>query len=342
MPTVRVSAEAPDAAILETAAGLLRAGRLVAFPTETVYGLGANALDAAAVDRIYEAKGRPPINPLIVHVASLAMARELAVEWPDLAERLARRFWPGPLTLVVRKADRVPGVVTGGGGTVGLRMPAHPVALALIERAGIPIAAPSANRSNEISPTTAQHVERSLGSCVDLVLDGGATTVGIESTVVDVTGAAPRVLRPGMITAIEIARVANVAGVADVASAGRVAAPAREAAEAPRSPGMLGKHYAPRGRVMLVPARELDAAADTARRDVAAGRRVGALVFTSLGVTGVQEHTMATDPGAYARHLYATLHALDIAGCELIIVEEPPRSEEWRGVVDRLQRATLA
>lgn len=331
MRIVRVSADAPGQGPLHEAAELLRAGGLVAFPTETVYGLGANALDARAVRRIYEAKGRPAVNPLIVHVASVAMARELASEWPDLAEKLARVFWPGPLTLVVRRTEALPREVTGGGTTVGLRMPSHPVALALIEAAGIPVAAPSANRSNQVSPTTAQHVERGLGDRVDLIVDGGATTVGIESTVVDVTGPQPRVLRPGMLSAEEISRAAGVP--VEVAT--------RDAPDATRSPGMLGKHYAPGGRVIVYAAADIDSAAAQARDAIERGDRVGALVFTSLNVAGVLEHAMATDAREYARHLYATLHTLDLAGCGLILVEQPPPTPEWRGVLDRLHRATL-
>jgi len=181
------------------AAALIRAGKLVAFPTETVYGLGANALDAAAVARIFAVKGRPRGSPLIVHVDSLEMARGLALDWPDGAERLARKYWPGPLTLVLRKHPSIPDIVTAGLATVGLRVPAHPLALALIRAAGVPIAAPSANLFTELSPTTAGHVRQSLGDAVDYVLDGGATTVGIESTVLSLVEPRPALLRPGVI-----------------------------------------------------------------------------------------------------------------------------------------------
>lgn len=331
MRILRVNADAPDRDAIRDAADVLLAGGLVAFPTETVYGLGANALDGRAVRRVFEAKGRPAVNPLIVHVSSVAMARELADDWPELAERLARAFWPGPLTLVVPGTRRIPREVTAGGATVGLRMPAHPVALALIEAAGIPIAAPSANRSNEVSPTSAEHVKRGLGDRIELLVDGGPTSVGIESTVVDVTGREPHVLRPGMITAEEISRIA----------ATRVGIATADQVEAPRSPGMMGKHYAPAGGVLLFGAADIDAAA-RARAAVAAGQRVGALVFTSLGVHGVLEHVMALDARDYARDLYAMLHTLDLAGCDLILVEEPPPTAEWRGVRDRLHRATLS
>src|SRR3954447_6536010 len=192
---------------LRRAAELLRAGRLVAFPTETVYGLGANALDADAVDRIFAAKGRPASSPLIVHVDSVEMAQTLVSEWPPIASELAARFWPGPLTLVLPKRALVPDRVTAGLDSVGLRMPAHPVAVALIREADIPLAAPSANRFTELSPTTAEHVRCALGDAIDLILDGGPCTVGIESTVLSLTGGLPVLLRPGMVTQAQIESV---------------------------------------------------------------------------------------------------------------------------------------
>jgi L-threonylcarbamoyladenylate synthase len=220
---------------IEKAAALLRAGGLVAFPTETVYGLGANALDAAAVRRIFEAKGRPLSSPLIVHVSSLELARGLAREWPREAEELAGRFWPGPLTLVVPKAGTIPDIVTGGLPSVGLRMPAHPVARALLEAAQIPIAAPSANRFTELSTTTAAHVRQSLGDAVDLILDGGPCTVGIESTVLSLAGSRPRILRPGMITRTQIEE-----GIGPVEVGGGA-----------ESPGQHPRHYRPRTPLIL-------------------------------------------------------------------------------------------
>jgi L-threonylcarbamoyladenylate synthase len=212
---------------IERAAALLRAGRLVAFPTETVYGLGANAWDESAVRRIFEAKGRPSSSPLIVHVTSIEMARELASDWPEAAELLANRFWPGPLTIVVPKKSRMPDIVTAGLPTVALRIPAHPIAQALLEAAQIPIAAPSANRFTELSPTTAAHVPEGLA---DMILDGGPCTVGIESTVVSLAGSTPRILRPGMITRTQIEHVIGPVQV----TAG------------PESPGQHPRHYSPK------------------------------------------------------------------------------------------------
>src|SRR5580698_9925294 len=217
---------------IRRAAALLRAGRLVAFPTETVYGLGANALDEAAVRRIFEAKGRPHSSPLIVHVASIETARDLANEWPENAELLAKRFWPGPLTIIVPKKSHVPDLVTAGLPSVGLRIPAHPLARALIEAAQIPIAAPSANRFTELSPTTAENVPEGLA---DMILNGGPCTVGIESTVVSLAGPTPRILRPGMITQTEIEQLIGPVEVGGGAE----------------SPGQHPRHYSPRTPIIL-------------------------------------------------------------------------------------------
>jgi L-threonylcarbamoyladenylate synthase len=218
---------------IQQAAELLRAGKLVAFPTETVYGLGANALDAAAVRNIFEAKGRPSSSPLIVHVATIEMARELAAEWPDAAEKLARRFWPGPLTMVVPKKALVPDIVTAGLPSVGLRIPAHPMARALLEAAQIPIAAPSANRFTQLSPTTADHVRQAFPEL--FIVDGGACKVGIESTVISLAGQMPRILRPGMISQRQIEEVI-----------GHV-----ETGAGPESPGQHPRHYSPRTPVFI-------------------------------------------------------------------------------------------
>src|SRR3979490_342999 len=230
-----------NAAEIESAARLLRAGRLVAFPTETVYGLGANALDPEAVARIYAVKGRPPTSPLIVHVSSIDMAQSLVTRWPTIADQLAHRFWPGPLTLVLEKQPTIPPIVTAGLSTVGLRMPSHPVALALIKAAGVPVAAPSANRFTQLSPTTTEHVRRSLGSDVDLILDGGPCQVGIESTVLSLAGPQAVLLRPGAISRAQLeAEIGPVAIATDV----------NEGAHP--SPGMHPRHYSPRTRLILV------------------------------------------------------------------------------------------
>ena len=213
--TVRRIAHAhPEPAVIAEAAAILRRGGVVAFPTETVYGLGANAMDAAAVQSIFAAKGRPADNPVIVHVADTAAARRLAAHWPDIATLLAEKFWPGSLTLILPKRPEMPEVVTAGGSTVGIRVPAHPIALELLRVAEIPIAAPSANRSTQISPTTAAHVMQSLNGRIDLVLDGGPTTGGLESTVLDLTVDPPRILRPGLVTRQQLqAVIGNVARV---------------------------------------------------------------------------------------------------------------------------------
>ena len=284
---------------IERAAELLRAGRLVAFPTETVYGLGANALDAAAVQRIFEAKGRPLSSPLIVHVHSIEMARDLALEWPAEAEKLAQRFWPGPLTIVVPKKACVPDVVTAGLPSVGLRMPAHPMAEALLRAAGIPLAAPSANRFTELSPTTAAHVHAGLGDRIDYILDGGRCTVGIESTVISLTGVVPRILRPG---AISQTQVEAVIGVVEIGGGAE-------------SPGQHPKHYSPRTRIAL--------------GDSPTDGRGYRLDFSN----------MPRNPDSYAEQLYRTLHELDHEGYDWISIELPPDTPEWAGVRDRLLRA---
>jgi L-threonylcarbamoyladenylate synthase len=333
----RLSSCLPDATAIARAADVLRRGGLVAFPTETVYGLGANALDAAAVARIFAAKGRPVNNPLIVHVARIDEARELAAEWPDNAARLAERFWPGPVTLVLAKRPIVPEIVTAGASTVGLRIPAHPVARALLEAAGVPIAAPSANRSNEISPTTAEHVLKSLDGRIDIVLDGGPTSGGLESTVLDLTARPPRILRPGLISPAEIEQVI---GPVERPSLARV-----DSQHPLGSPGQLPRHYAPRAL--------MECCADGGSERVAVltrqGLRVGWLTsanavrdtpsaHTKSGVTTI---VMPTEPATYAAQLYSALHALDDAHVDRIIVDLPPDEEPWLAIRDRLRRGSV-
>lgn len=334
MPLLRIDPDHPPAHALAHAASLLRRGLLVAFPTETVYGLGANALDAAAVARIFAAKGRPSNNPLIVHVADAEAARALVTAWPERAERLAAAFWPGPLTLVLPRQAVVPDLVTAGLQTVAVRVPAHPVALALLRAAAIPIAAPSANRSTELSPTTAQHVAQALGKQVQLILDAGPTSVGIESTVVDLSGPVPRVLRPGSLSAELLSEA--------------LGEPVHAAADptdptAPRAaPGMLERHYAPRATLLVLDATDdgtRDAALARARDAIARGERVGALLIGPAPVPATHPVRMPADPAAYAQRLYATLHDLDAAGCALVLVEAVPEAGAWAGVRDRLRRA---
>jgi L-threonylcarbamoyladenylate synthase len=289
---------------VERAAALIRAGRLVAFPTETVYGLGANALDAAAVERIFAAKGRPRSSPMIVHVDSVEMARALAARWPDAAETLARRYWPGPLSLVVPKRAEIPDIVTAGLPTVGLRMPAHPLALELIRAAGVPIAAPSANRFTELSPTMAGHVPESLA---DYVLDGGPARVGIESTVLSLVDA-PVLLRPGVIPLPEIEALIGPVRVASAPAPGAHA-----------SPGMHARHYRPETPLYLLNPGERP------------GEGHGA--WLRIG------REMPAKPLEYAAVLYETLHRLDAQRLDWIAVERPAETPEWAGVLDRLRRA---
>jgi L-threonylcarbamoyladenylate synthase len=313
------------------AAEALRRGRLVAFPTETVYGLGANALDATAVQGIFTAKGRPEYNPLIVHVSDSEEARRYVTAWPERAERLAAAFWPGPLTLVLPKQPQIPGIVTAGLDSVAIRVPAHPVALALLRAAGLPIAAPSANLFTELSPTTAAHVLKGLGARVDLILDGGPTAVGIESTVLDLSSDRPRVLRPGLLSTEELAAVLQE----EVA----IAQPTRAGAAPRPSPGMMDRHYAPRAELRLFGPENRPEIVAEAGQALAAGELVGALLLSPLEISPAHAIAMPHDAAGYARLLYASLHALDDLGCDLILVERPPETAAWQGVRDRLERA---
>ncbi|MFN2317784.1 MAG: L-threonylcarbamoyladenylate synthase [Gemmatimonadales bacterium] len=324
-----ISAEHPEPERLAEAAAILRGGGLVAFPTETVYGLGANALNRRAVARIYSVKGRPAFNPVIAHVASVEQARALAATWPGHADRLAAVFWPGPLTLVVPKAAIVPDIVTAGAETIAIRVPAHPVALALIHEAGVPLAAPSANRSTAVSPTTAEHVAKGLGGRVDLILDAGPTAVGIESTVLDLTGPRPRILRPGPIGPAALEAVIGPLGADDDA-------PARGAPR--KSPGMMHRHYAPQARIMLFDPDRREGVAEELQRAMVGGVTVGAMLVGD-DLPGHHVLQMPDDPAAYARALYAALHQLDDLGCGLVAIEMVPDTILWGGVRDRLTRA---
>ena len=308
----------PSQAEIEHAASLLRAGKLVAFPTETVYGLGANALDERAVGRIFEAKGRPSTSPIIVHVSSIEMARKVASDWPETAQHLAQKFWPGPLTLVLKKQPAIPAIVSAGLDTVGVRVPSHPVALGLIEAAQLPIAAPSANRFTQLSPTTAQHVREGLGDRVDHVLDGGACTVGIESTVLSLADRAPVLLRPGGISRQQIEAVI-----------GPVAQQTTANSEAHPSPGMHPRHYSPRTKLLLV-----------RNGDVPEEGSGAYLQLHQSPRSEVREVVLMPDEvSEYAARLYQTLHDVDARGYDWIAVEAPPNAPEWEAVRDRLTRA---
>jgi L-threonylcarbamoyladenylate synthase len=319
----------PDDPILREAAAILAAGGLVAFPTETVYGLGADGLNPEAVARIYAAKGRPATNPVILHVDGPASARALVSDWPAAAQALAERFWPGPLTLVLPASSAVPAIVRAGGPSVALRCPAHPVALALIRAVGRPLAAPSANRSQHLSPTRAEHVASSLGEAVDLILDGGPTQAGLESTILDLRGlnqpgGRARILRPGPVASTDLtALVGPLETFEGAVAEGEVQA----------APGMAQRHYAPRARLELV--------APGSGVDGVVGRVAyvgfGRLPVLPVGVHGVR---LPLDAEAVGTRLYALLHELDDAGFDRIVMERVPDSDAWTAVRDRLRRAS--
>ena len=314
----------PQAETLRDAAAVLRAGDLVAFPTETVYGLGGLALSPRSLEAIFRAKGRPPSHPLIAHVLDEAAARALASSWPEQASLLAERFWPGPLTLVVGRGPSVPLALSGGKNTVAIRVPAHPVSRGLLAELGEPIAAPSANAYQTLSPTRAEHVARSLGERVSLILDGGPSPLGLESTVIDLTRSQPRVLRPGALPISELRAVLPDL----VVDAGT---PALESERL--SPGQDAVHYAPRAVLVVLPRSE------AILRSRAEGDRAG-LVLRGPGRSSAQQRVLPETPEGFGRELFAALHDLDAAGVSLIIVEAPPTDEAWLAVRDRLGRAS--
>ncbi|MDR3352634.1 MAG: threonylcarbamoyl-AMP synthase [Zoogloeaceae bacterium] len=332
-----------DADRLRQAVALLLAGELVALPTETVYGLGADAANPEAVARIYAAKGRPARHPLIVHLPAAGHLAQWARAIPPQAHKLAAAFWPGPLTLILRKQDWVPLAVTGGQETVGLRVPAHPLAQALLAafaaaRAPAPagIAAPSANRFGRVSPTTAAHVREELGAAAALILDGGPCAVGIESTIIDFSRATPEILRPGAIEAREIERVLGGA---------HLSTPSGPSPDAPRVSGALASHYAPGTPVRLV---ATDMLPQTLASTQAAGQRCALLCFAreAAGKSGqdfpeqaAAIRRMPDDPIAYARALYASLRELDHLGLDFLLIETPPTHPAWLAIHDRLNRA---
>ncbi len=303
------------------AAGILRAGGLVAFPTETVYGLGADASSAAAVARLYRVKGRPADHPVIVHFSAPETAFAWASEIPEAARKLAARFWPGPLTLILKRSAKAQDFVTGGQDSVGLRVPSHPVAQQLLREFGGGVAAPSANLFGKLSATTALHVREDLSSDVDLVLDGGASEVGIESTIVDLSGGAPVLLRPGGISRAQLEKALN-------------SKIEEKSSSSPRHSGGLERHYAPKTPALLVPAHRLDA--EIAKRGIS----VAVLAFSRPDERVEYWIRMPREPRAYAQRLYAALRELDAAGCGAILVESPPETAAWDAIRDRLSRAT--
>jgi L-threonylcarbamoyladenylate synthase len=314
------------------AAELLRAGELVALPTETVYGLAANALNADAVRRIFEIKGRPSHNPIIVHVASLQMARRCVSSWPSVAKKLAAEFWPGPLTLVLPRSKEIPDVVTAGGPTVGIRWPSHPLMQAVIRACGFPLAAPSANRTNQVSPTNAEHVRKDLDGQISLIVDGGQSQIGIESTVLDLASTPPRLLRPGMIQAESLLGVMG----------GELLSGPAHNETVLRSPGLLVRHYAPKAKLVIWHWRNEDELAARLKKVKFAREKIHVIaheiipLHEKLGRVSVIPH----DAEAFARALYAELHQCDEEGAALIVVEKPPDGEPWTAIIDRLTRAS--
>jgi L-threonylcarbamoyladenylate synthase len=316
------------------AAELLRAGEVVALPTETVYGLAANALDEKAVAKIFQIKGRPAGNPIIVHVVSNEMAKRCVTDWPELASKLSKSFWPGPLTMVLPRAKEIPGNVTAGGATVGVRWPSHPFIQAVIRECDFPLAAPSANLSNRVSPTNCEHVRAQLGEKISLIVDGGQSQVGIESTVLDLTVSPPKILRPGMVHAESLAPVVAESGIQNPESRIRTEGTLR-------SPGLLEKHYSPKAKLIV-----LDWHDDADLRSQLSILNFEPSTCFVIAHTKIPagDHfadvsVMPHDAEAFARAFYAELHRCDEAGAELVVVETPPETAEWSGIADRLRRA---
>ena len=301
------------------AAEILGRGGLVAFPTETVYGLGADASSGKAMARLYAVKGRPADHPVIVHFGSALEAFKWG-EATNEANALAGRFWPGPLTMILRRSEKAKDFVTGGQPSVGVRVPSHPVARELLETFGKPIAAPSANRFGRVSPTTAAHVREDLGADVDLVLEGGPSEVGIESTIVDLSSGAAVLLRPGKISKYELQGLVEL----------------RQAESSPRHSGGMERHYAPKTPARLVPTHELDKEISKLKA------RAAVLAFSRPDERVDFWLRMPRDPAAYAQKLYAALRELDGGGCDAILIEAPPADSGWEAVLDRLRKATAA
>lgn len=334
-----VDPQRPDTAVLTRAAAVIQAGGLVAFPTETVYGLGADGLNETAVRRIFQAKGRPAHDPIIVHVAETADLPRVAANVPQMAYELAARFWPGPLTLVLPRGTAVPDAITAGGPTVAVRCPQHPLAQALIRAAGTPIGAPSANRFSHTSPTTAQHVWDDLAGRIELILDGGPTPIGVESTVLDVTGAAPLLLRPGGVTVEELTAVLGPIHVFERQGKAPAAMPA---------PGMLDRHYAPQAELRLFTGPETAVRA-AMRRTIALERENGRGVALLLAAEDVPYFMDLDAPignvgslqnlSQVAQNLFRVMRELDVPATDLILARDFPAAGLGLAIRDRLRRA---
>lgn len=296
---------------IQLAAEAILAGELIAMPTETVYGIAADATNPKAIAKLFELKGRPAENPLIVHISDFVQLEDIVGEWTPAADVLANRFWPGPLTLVVKKSDLIPSIVTGGLDTVAVRMPDHPVALEVIESAGVPIAAPSANRFMQLSPTSAGNIDPAISTKLAFILDGGPCRIGLESTVVDITQNPPRILRPGGISRGDIQAALGIQ-LGEVPSNGER-----------RGPGMYARHYAPYGQVMLC--------------DALGDEDAGLVIGEPKNEMQLQ---MPGDPVAYGARLYDYLHKLDAMGVPVIKIERPPDTGDWEAVMDRLRKAS--
>ena len=313
-----------DAEAIRQAAGIIRGGGIVAFPTETVYGLGANGYNPLAVARIFEVKRRPSFDPLILHVADPADVRKLVKEIPSSAKKLIERFWPGPVTVVLLKEENIPDIVTAGLPSIAVRMPDHPMALSLIKESKCPIAAPSANPFGYLSPTTAEHVREQLGDQVDLILDGGPCTVGVESTIVSFLDGKPKLLRPG---GVSLEEIESAIGEVEIR-------PVKE--DRPSAPGMLSRHYAPRTPIVL----------DWSEKslDSYKGRRIGLLAFrkpgTSLKFNHIEVLSKKGDLREAAANLFTAIRRLDDLRLDLILAESVPEVELGRAIMDRLRRAT--
>ncbi len=343
---ITVDAAHPDAGAIEEAASIIRRGRLVAFPTETVYGLGANARDSMAVSTIFVAKQRPSSNPLIVHTSSTEEAQALAARWPPEAEALAAAFWPGPLSIVVPRSKKIPDIVSAGKPTVALRVPSNPVALALLRAARVPVAAPSANRSEKISPTTAEHVLHTLDGRIPAVLDGGPALGGIESTVIAITSDGPMILRPGLISPAEIEAVIGPVRRSDGTHSEEVSDLA--------TPGIRLRHYAPQSPLILVNAAnvqkrlaklfsKLSTEANRGYITLSEETKVGYIGYRTLPdfEEGLLVQMLPDSPQGYAEQLYAALHTMDAAKVHRIVAEIPPDDDDWLAIRDRLGRASL-